>query len=294
MNEITALKFTLRLPDGPQQELTVDSDTALIGSGSHCEIRLPAEEAALEQLEVTVNSGSLYGQARSLERPVLLNGVPFVEGRLLSDGILRIGRVELTVELIESELIQRTSKRKSSGSPLIYALAAIGFPLGFYLVLTTQRSEPPLPKEVQPPPLFAEARVEVCPHADREGAAAFANEELRRAETARERAPFSGKDGIVAVGSFERAATCFQSAQQPEAATQASQAAERLKKTIKNDFHIHRVRLERALATKRYEEARTEVRVLLAYVGRLGGEYASWLSSLDRRIELKFAGKKRK
>jgi hypothetical protein len=56
---------------------------------------------------------------------------------------------------------------------------------------------------------------------------------------------------------------------------------------------VHRVRLERALATKSYEEARTEVRLLLSYVGRHGSPYSSWLLSLDRQIELKFAGKKR-
>jgi hypothetical protein len=295
MNELSALKLTLRFPDGARQELTVDADVALIGSGSHCEVRLPSDQAAVEQLEVSASAGGLYGQARSLERPVLLNGVPFVEGRLLPDAILRIGQVELTVELVQSSLAAGTQQqRERSGSPLIYISAIVGFPLGFYLLLGMQRGEPPLPKEVQPPPLFAQVGAQGCAHGDRDAAAAFGSEELSRAEAARERAPFSGRDGIAAVGSFERAAACFGAAQRAEHAERALQAAARLKKSIQNDFHIHRVRLERALATKRYEEARTEVRLLLSYVGSAGGEYTGWLSSLDRQIELKFAGKKRK
>jgi hypothetical protein len=115
-----------------------------------------------------------------------------------------------------------------------------------------------------------------------------------RAETARERAPFSGNDGVVAVEAFERSAACFGSAERLDRAEYAKRDAERLKRAIQQDFHVHRVRLERALATKRYEEARTEVRLLLSYVGQRGGDYTSWLSSLDRQIELKFAGKKRK
>lgn len=295
MNELSSLKFSLRFPDGTHQELVVDAELALIGSGSHCEVRLPQEDAAVEQLEVSASSGSLFAQARSLENPVLLNGVPFVEGRLLQGAILRIGRVELTVELTASSLAVSTGKRReSSGSPLIYGLAAIGFPLGFYLLLSAQRGEAALPKEVAPPPLFAAASFSACAQTDREAALALASEERMRAETARERAPFSGNDGVIAVGAFERSAACFGAAERLDRAEHAKRDADQLKRAIEQDFHVHRVRLERALATKRYEEARTEVRLLLSYVGQRGGDYSSWLSSLDRQIELKFAGKKRK
>jgi hypothetical protein len=295
MNEVPILKLSVRHDDGTRQDLTVDAAQALIGSGSHCEIRLPSEDAAVEQLLISVDGSGIFGQVRSLERPVTLNGVPFVEGRLLSDGLLRIGRVEIFVSLVESSVTRSASGRKKAGggsSPGIYALAAVGFPLGFYLLLTQRQAEGALPTEVEPPPLFAAASATRCPEAAPDASLALAGEELRRAETARERAPFSGQDAVSAVNAFQRAAACYGVAQAPERAADAASQAERLKENVQRDFHVHRVRLERSLATKSYEEARTEVRLLTSYVGRHGSPYASWLMSLDRQIELKFAGKK--
>jgi len=294
MNEVASLKLCLRHDDGSRQELTIDAGAALIGSGSHCEIRLPAQDAAVEQLLVSLEGGGLFAQVRSLERPVTLNGVPFVEGRLLADNLLRVGRVELTASVVESGAAQgRAAAKQGQSSPAIYAMAVVGFPLGFYLLLSHRPSDTALPSEVEPPPLFAAAASVRCPEAQRDVALAFGSEELARAETARERAPFSGQDAVSAVAGFQRAASCFSVAGSPAAERDAAVEAERLKNAVQTDFHVHRVRLERALATKAYEEARTEVRLLLSYVGRHGNSYSSWLLSLDRQIELKFAGKKR-
>lgn len=295
MNDVSILKLSLRYDDGSRQELTVDAATALIGSGSHCEIRLPAQDAAIEQLRLSVDGSSIFAAVRSLEHPVTLNGAAFVEGRLLPDSLLRIGRVELVVSLVEMAVARSASggKKASGRSPAIYALAAIGFPLGFYLLLTHRHTERGLPPEVESPPLFVAASAARCPEPTPDAALALGGEELRRAEAARERAPFSGHDAVSAVNAFERAAACFATSASPGRASDATRQAEQLKSGVELDFHVHRVRLERSLATKSYEEARTEVRLLLSYVGRHGA-YASWLASLDRQIELKFAGKKRK
>jgi hypothetical protein len=296
MNEVSILKLNLRQDDGTRQELIVEAPQALIGSGSHCELRLAAQDAAVEQLLISVDGAGIFGQVRSLERQVTLNGVPFVEGRLLPDGILRIGRVELVVSLLETQVSGGAGRAGAakSGSPGIYAMAALGFPLGFYLLLSNRHADGALPAEVEPPPLFAAASATRCPESASDGALAFGNEELRRAETARERAPFSGQDAVSAVSAFQRAAACFGTAEAPERAADSAHQAAQLKGSVETDFHVHRVRLERALATKSYDEARTEVRLLLSYVGRQSSAYASWLLSLDRQIELKFAGKKRK
>lgn len=296
MNDVSSLQISLRHDDGKRQELTIDSPTALIGSGSHCEIRLAAEDAAVEQLLLTLDGSGIFAQVRSLERTVTLNDVPFVEGRLLPNGILRIGRVELVVSLVQAGLANgaKSKKGESSGSPAIYAMAAVGFPLGFYLLLGHRPADGALPVPVEPPALFAAASAARCPEPAPDAALALGREELRRAETARERAPFSGQDAVSAVNAFQRAAACFDAAAAPEPASDSVRQAKQLADSVLLDFHVHRVRLERALATKRYEEARTEVRLLLSYVGRHGSAYSAWLTSLDRQIELKFAGKKRK
>ena len=293
MNDASLLEVSVRYPDGTRQQLTVDAATALIGSGSHCEIRLPPEDAAVEQLRLSLDAAGIFGQVRSMERGVTLNGVPFVEGRLLQDSLIAIGRVELTVSVLET-LVSRgqTKKQQASGKSALYALALLALPLGFYLVLSQHDTGSALPNEVEPPPLFASAGVTRCPEAERGAALAVASEVRQRAETARERAPFSGQDAVNAVVAFRRAAACFVLADSAEQADGSRRQADALERAVETEFHVHRVRLERALATKSYEDARTEVRLLLSYVGRHSGAYANWLLSLDRQIELKFSGKK--
>lgn len=293
MNDVASLEISVRYPDGTRQKLTVDSATTLVGSGSHCEVRLPIEDAALEQLRITSDAAGVFGQVRSLERGVMLNGAPFVEGRLLPGSVLTIGRIELILSVLETVVARgQTKQKRESGRTASYVLGALGFPLGFYLLLTQQNVEAALPSEVQPPPLFAEAANVHCPETEHDAALAVATEERRRAETARERAPFSGQDAVNAVAAFRRSAACFTLASSDERASDSVHQANALERDVQTEFHVHRVRLERALATKSYEEARTEVRLLLSYIGRRSGAYANWLLSLDRQIELKFSGKK--
>jgi len=293
MNDVAVLEISVRHADGTRQQLTVDSATALVGSGSHCEVRLPPEDAAVEQLRLSNDAAGVFGQVRSLERNVTLNGVPFVEGRLLPGSVLAVGRVELTVAVVETLVARGQAKQKRDSSrSASYALGILGFPLGFYLLLSQSSSDAALPSEVEPPPLFAAASSVQCPETEHGAALAVAAEERRRAETARERAPFSGQDAVNAVLAFRRSAACFTLADSLERAGDSVRQADALERDVQTEFHVHRVRLERALATKNYEDARTEVRLLLSYIGRHSGAYANWLSSLDRRIELKFSGKK--
>lgn len=292
--EISTLKFVVR-SGGTLQEFLVNSDTALVGSGAHCEIRLAAEDAPVEQLLIQVRAGGVFGEARSLDPPTLLNGAPFTQGRLLPDSLLRIGSAELSVSLIQTDRGQQIKKGKQqSTNPVVLALSAVGFPLGLYTIFMAGPAKTALPEPVEPPALWAQVEQASCPQADPEAAAALGDKELLRAEAARERAPFSPGDGVAAVQSFARAAACLKAAGQAEAADASQGAAEDLRQKMESEFHVHQVRLDRALATRQYESARTEVRLLLSFVSGRGGEYAEWLSTLDRQIELRYSGKKRK
>jgi hypothetical protein len=213
----------------------------------------------------------------------------------LPGSLLSIGRVELSVSVIETVVGgKQTKKQRDTGKSAIHALGVLGFPLGFYLIFSQQDAASALPSEVEPPPLFAASSAVQCPESERAAALAVAAEERSRAETARERAPFSGQDAVNAVVAFRRSAACFARAESTDQESDSRHQAEVLERDVESEFHVHRVRLERALATKSYEEARTEVRLLLSYIGRRSGAYASWLLSLDRQIELKFAGKKQR
>jgi hypothetical protein len=292
MHEITVLKVQITSAAGRRQELLVDADHALIGSGAHCEVRLPAEDAASEQLEVRVAPGGVFGRVRSLARPVLVDGVPFVEGRLLPESTLSIGSARLTLTPSTSSPLEVGKRqRDTSGNRTIHALAAVGFPLGFALLFALDKPAEALPELVQPPPLFT-ASAEPCKETEPAAAAAFANRELLRAEAERERAPFDGGSGVRAVRSFQRAARCLDAAGERTQASEVERAATALKRKVENAFHVHHVRLDRALATQRYDVARHEIALLGEFVGQRSGEYAEWLLTLDRNLELKFSGKK--
>jgi hypothetical protein len=294
MADAATLKFTIVHPDTRTEELVVDADTALVGSGAHCEVRLPYEQAAVEQLRVEARGANLFAACRSMHPPTLLNGAPFTEGRLLPGSVLSSGATQIRVELGGAAAgagARRRAERRSS--PLVYVLGIVGFPLSFYVLLTIEPPAADLPGAVDPPALWAPAVKAACSESAADTAAALAERERSRAEAARERSPFYPEEGLHAVLLFERASACYRVAGQPDRAQQAERAALDLKRKADSDVHVHHVRLERALATARYEQARREVRILLAFVGKRGGEYAEWLAVLDRMIELKFSGKKK-
>jgi hypothetical protein len=304
MTPLVTLSFTLRLPDGRPLELAVDADTALIGSGAHCEIRLSPDDCPIEQMFVEARAGGVFGQARSMNPPALLNGVPFTQGRLLPESILQIGRVQVSVSLsqLSTEPAARKTKQRRT-SPITYLAALVGFPLGFYALFTLQKKPAGLPKAVDPPVLFADAEGRrPCPQQAPGAAAALADSQTLLADAKSERAPFDPKDGVAASDLYELAASCFKVAGAKTEAEQAKASAAAMRETMSEDFHTHRIRLERALATKDYDSARTEVNILLDFMDRDpereqpkgATEYTTWLSTMDRQIELKFASKKKR
>src|SRR4051794_36261511 len=102
-----SLKFVIRDAAGNQRELGVDSDVAQLGSGAHCEIRLPPEQAAPEQLRIEARAGGVFAEVRSLSPATLLNGVPFTQGRLLPESRLQIGNFQVSVVATNSGVERR-------------------------------------------------------------------------------------------------------------------------------------------------------------------------------------------
>ena len=144
---------------------------------------------------------------------------------------------------------------------------------------------------VEPPALFAGESKATCPRGSSvQDAAAIAADELALADAKSERAPFFAEDGVSAVAHYERAAACFRSGGDTTSAAHAEQSAASLKQKLKDAFHVHQVRLERALATQEFDRARTEVHMLLSFVAGQPGEYSNFLGTLDRRIQLKYSG----
>jgi hypothetical protein len=286
---VSGLQFRIRHPDGREEQLLVDSDRVLIGSGAHCEIRLPAAEAAVEHVLVTFLGGGVFATARALSPAPTINGSAFTQAPLLAESVLGVGQVQLLVGVVDiAENANVIKKKTERTSPMTYVLAAIAIPISLYIIL----DEPPSdgtsakdrPKEV--PALWASA-APACPQRAADQAVSFARDKRVIAEGKRERSPFHVQDGVLAVPLFQTAAACFRTGGDGAAARDSDGAADRLKRSLEEDYRAHQMRLEHAIEVRDLRTAQREVKVLMAMLSGQSGPYVTWLSNLDRRLALK-------
>ncbi|MFO0677793.1 MAG: hypothetical protein U0169_14750 [Polyangiaceae bacterium] len=285
--ENKGLQFRIVYPDGKVDKLVVDSDNVLVGSGAHCEIRLPREKAAVEHVAVTMVGGGVHAQARALDPLPTVNGSGFMQSPLLADAAMGIGDVQIFVEVVSIEggadVIRKNAQKTS---PITYVAALLAIPLAGYILLVDEEdgTSAPAPKDV--PALWGEP-VRTCREQAPDQALASAIERKVVAEGRRERRPFHVQDGVAAVPIFETAAACFTQAGKPDLAKDAEADAVNLRARVTEDYRAHQVRLEHALTVQDFPTAQKEVRVLRAFTEGLGGSYVVWLSNLERQLKLR-------
>jgi hypothetical protein len=283
----SALKIELHRR-GKVEQLELQTDRALVGSGAHCDVRLAPDEAAVEQLVVESRDDEVFVRVYSFDPPCRLNGAPFLEGRLSPDSLIEFGPVALRVELTELSQGVKPAQQAAAGThPAIQALALVGLALGFYFVLN--RMPPPesaLSSAEQPPALFAEQPRE-CPHSDLEAARSLAEQDHLDADNRRERSPFYPRDGLLAVPLYERAAACYARVGEAAAASEARTAAAALRTRMSDEFHVRQVRIERFIAQEKLDALRREVLLAAEFVEDKSHPYAHWLSALGREAEVR-------
>lgn len=267
--------------------LDVQSDRALIGSGAHCDVRLAPDEAAVEQLAVETIDEEVLARTIALHRPCLLNGAPFIEGRLAPTAMLELGSVFVSVKFVAREVKEAKNAGQSATPPAVQAFALVALAVGFYFVLGKKPVDPLAVggSVVTPPELTVAA--ETCPQTDRLAALSLANETMALAENKRERSPFYASDGIAAVQLFRRAASCYEQAGQTPAAEFARGASDELLVRLKDELHVRHVRLERLLAEQKYDEAKREGKMISEFIADSSHEYSQWLSAVVREGELR-------
>jgi hypothetical protein len=283
------LQVSIQYADGRAERLVLDADTVLVGSGGHCDVRLPLEHAAVEHLALSAIGGVIYARARSLNPHPTIDGVDFVRTPVLPEAVLGVGPVRLRAAVVEisneDHLIRRT---RHSPSPLVYAVAMAGLPIGLAMSVAGTTSEPTaLPPEA--PPSLWPGPITQCPQNSPEAAVALAMEKMLVGNAKRERRPFHVQDGVAAVPLYETAAACFGTGGQAVAAAHARVAAVELRRQVSDDYAAHAVRLEHALEVDDTATARKEVSVLRGFTAGLQGPYVIWLSNEERRLSLQAA-----
>ena len=290
--QVQGLRFQVRHPDGRAEVLLVDSDHTLVGSGAHCEIRLPPEQSAVEHIEVLMTPGGVYARTRTLDKLPTLNGVAFEQSPIQPTDVIGVGQTQLQIAIAEIEDNPNVIKKKTQKTnPITYVLALAALPLAAYVLLADdgRRTDDGIPKDV--PELWA-APIVACPVSAQDQAGALAGEKRVLADAKRERRPFHVQDGVAAVPLYEVAAACFKTAGDVDRAQSASDSASDLRARVSEDYRAHRVRLEHALSVNDLPTAQKEAKVLRAFTEGLTGEYVVWLGNLDRRLQLKLGEKK--
>ena len=70
------IRVEKRWPNGQREITEVEGQRALIGSASHCDVRLPMDQAAEEQVLLYVVGPTLRAEVRAQSPLVTVNGEP--------------------------------------------------------------------------------------------------------------------------------------------------------------------------------------------------------------------------
>jgi hypothetical protein len=283
MFSATALHIELHRR-GTVTALDIQDDRAVIGSGSHCDVRLAPDEAAVEQLLVEVLGDDVYLRARAADPPCRLNGVPFFEGRVVPTSLVEFGGVGICVSAVAREDSRASvrSGRTSSTSPVMQALGVVAVALGLYAVTHPPSGNVGLALAAMTPPPPDSLQGEACPEQEPGAALALAEQLAAQAEIKRERAPFYAGDALLGAPLFERAARCYDVARSAVRRDVAHEAALGLQAQTTDQIHLAHVRIERSLAEKNYAGARRNAELALTLLSNPSHPYAQWLKAVMR------------
>ena len=278
------LRFQIRLPSGQVDQLNVESERVLIGSGAHCEIRLPIDQARVEHCLIELGPAGVFARALNFEPPPTINNIAITQAPLPPDAVLGVGQVQIYVmasDAVGAGAVVQTQKKGSSPVTLFALIAVVAG--GGYFLLADDGSGDDVPRPKEAPELWGPP-VAQCPQQGPQ-ALAFARDRLFIADAKRERRPFHVQDGVQCVPLYEQAAACFRAGGDPQTAAAADETAQRLRLDVNDDYRTQRVRLEHALNVEDYTGAQHQVQILRQFTEGKQGEYVVWLNNLDRKLK---------
>jgi hypothetical protein len=274
------------------ERFEVHGGRALLGSGSHCDVRIGPDEGAAEQIAFELRGRHVLARTRSALPICSINGVPFAEQRLEDGALIQIGELAIRVARVEPGLAAGKRKDQAILPPQLQALALIGLAIAFYQVLQPAPEQSMLGTAVHMPALFPPQQAS-CPAAAPDAAAALALQLQLAADTKRERSPFRAGEGVAAVELYRQAAACLTRAGADRAARETSAVADSLAQRLGDELRVRQVRLERFLALARYDAAQREIHVLRSFMRDRSDPYTQWLAAVQREIDTRFASARR-
>jgi hypothetical protein len=285
------VRFRVGHADGRVDELMTEAPRVLIGAGSHCEIRLPIGAARVEHVLIQSTPAGWRASARSLDPAPTIDGIEFSEVPIRGDCVIGIGKIRIEVSPSTTlEGSQQVSRASGARNPRVFIYLALGVGCFIAMRVAAPQAKAAAHEPTNVPPLWTSASAS-CPQTAPDPALAAANARVNLALAKRERSPFRPDDGVAAVPLYESAAECFRVAGRADDAADATAAAARLRQDLADQFHVHRLRLQRAMATEQWVMAEHETSALLSFLPSDGGEYVTWLSNLRRKLQLQYGAK---
>lgn len=276
---MNGIMFEISDARGRRESVAVEGGRASIGSASHCDVRLPMEEAGPEHVRVAASGAQLHFEALLASPAVTLDGVPLAVGSLAAGLELCFGQTRLRARVVSAQgaAVARAARPRSRSTWLLALGASAVVGLSALALLRRElEQEPPLAEELQ---LFSQLTPS-CPRREPRQALAFARQQQDLAETKQERMPFVVEEGLAAVDAFEMSAACFRAAGAAPLAEQAAGAARHLQQQLEDDFRARRLRLSRMLLVEDRELARLDVTWLRALLRGRSDAYLGWLDGL--------------
>jgi hypothetical protein len=274
------LTFVVQEPRRPDQVIEVHANRVLLGSGAHCDIKLPLEAAAWEHVVVTQEDGSVVARVVPTDMTAVFDGEARREAHLQAGSTVKIDTVMIMLRDITS-----TEPKKARTNPLRSMVMIVGGLVAAAAILILKNASaggtPPPPRA--PDPIGHEQAS--CP--EKQGALPLAHQKLALARSKKERFRFYPRDGVDAVAYYETAAACFEVAKEHARAESALDEARGVQASVRDDFHASRVRLERALVRKDARNALAQVKFQreLLQGGVDADAYITWLALLQSKLE---------
>jgi hypothetical protein len=282
------IRFRIHHPGGRVDDLVTESTRILIGTGSHCEIRLPIGTAQVEHVLIEGTPVGWRAVARSFDPAPTLDGAPFTEAPILGECAIAIGPTR--IEVAPTAALQHVEGRPRAGghrNRRIHAYLVLGL-VGWTALFFARGHAGESSAEPRDVPSPWRSSTESCPVSDPEQALATASARLALAVAKEERSPFHPEDGVTAVIHYGIAGACLRVAGHDDEAADVAASAARLRREVMDQVRVGRLRLRRAVAGEEWAVAEHESGVLLALLSTSGGEYVAWLSNLRRKLQIKY------
>ncbi len=276
----------VRKPREADERFEIEDSRILVGSGAHCDIRLPID-CAYEHVLITLEADALVA------RPVLKELTMLVDGERAAERELRPGNVIAvegsTIEVMAIDEVRETSRKSSPFRHLAIGLATVVSVFAFAIASSAHSMGAALaPPPPEPAPIPKSA---ACPENDRQLAAELGRQKLAQALDRQQRFRFYASDGPESVRMFTVAGACFAAADDEGNAADARLRAERMQAVIHEQFRVARVRLDRALTDGSAVQALQQIEFMRALLGTRDDTraYVAWLVVLQSKVEVALA-----